>query len=193
MSTQDSRIKIKRSTVTGTVPTVAPSTDHTQPSPAWSATDIYKGELFINQADNVVWSRGDDGVFCIGGNVKKVLTKAELLALNTTPITVVPAVSGYAIEVISASVRNQSRFIPYATNLNLQLLTDTATDAQFDNAKILLTTVSAFWKMSAVQATSATDTQLIANKALTATIETGDPTSGGDEVELHVNYRLIPA
>ena len=46
--------------------------------------------------------------------------------------------------------------------------------------------------MSAVQATSATDTQLIANKALTATIETGDPTSGGDEVELHVTYRLIP-
>ena len=46
MSTQDSRIKIKRSTVTGTVPTVGPSTDHTQPSPAWSATDIYKGELF---------------------------------------------------------------------------------------------------------------------------------------------------
>ena len=191
MATQDSRIKIKRSTVTTTVPTVPSSNDHTDGT--WIATDIYKGELFYNQADGVLWSRDDNGVGCLGGSVKVVLTKAQVLALNTTPITLVGAVSGYAIEVISASVRNQSRFLPYATNLNLQLLTDTATKAQFDNAKILLTSVPAFWKMSAVQATSATDTQLISNKALTATIETGDPTSGGDEVELHVTYRLIPA
>jgi hypothetical protein len=190
MATQDSRIKIKRSTVTATVPTVPSSNDHTDGT--WIATDIYKGELFYNQADGVLWSRDDNGVSCLGGSVKVVLTKAQVLALNTTPITLVGAVSGYAIEVISASVRNQSRFLPYATNLNLQLLTDTATDAQFDNAKILLTSVPAFWKMSAVQATSATDTQLIENKALTATIETGDPTSGGDEVELHVTYRLLP-
>ena len=190
MATQDSRIKLKRSTVTATVPTVPSSNDHTDGT--WIATDIYKGELFYNQADGVLWSRDDNGVSCLGGSVKVVLTKAQVLALNTTPITLVGAVSGYAIEVISASVRNQSRFVPYATNLNLQILTDTATDAQFDNGKILLTTVPAFWKMSAVQATSATDTQLIENKALTATIETGDPTAGGDEVELHVTYRLIP-
>ena len=190
MATQDSRIKIKRSTVTTTVPTVPSSNDHTDGT--WIATDIYKGELFYNQADGVLWSRDDNGVSCLGGSVNVTLTKAQVLALNTTPITLVGAVSGYAIEVISASVRNQSRFLPYATNLNLQILTDTATKAQFDNAKILLTSVPAFWKMSAVQATSATDTQLIANKALTATIETGDPTSGGDEVELHVNYRLLP-
>ena len=191
MATQDSRIKIKRSTASATVPTVPSSNDHTDGT--WIATDIYKGELFYNQADGVLWSRDDNGVSCLGGSVKVTLTKAQVLALNTTPITLVGAVSGYAIEVISASVRNESRFVPYATNLNLQLLTDTATDAQFDNAKILLTTVPAFWKMSAVQATSATDTQLIENKALTATIETGNPTAGGDEIELHVTYRLIPA
>ena len=190
MATQDSRIKIKRTTVTTTVPTVPSSNDHTDGT--WVATDIYKGELFYNQADGVLWSRDDNGVSCLGGSVKVTLTKAQILALNTTPITLVGAVSGYAIEVLSASVRNQSRFVPYATNLNLQLLTDTATDAQFDNSKILLTTIPAFWKMSAVQATSATDTQLIENKALTATIETGDPTAGGDEVELHITYRLLP-
>ena len=190
MATQDSRIKIKRTTVTATVPTVPSSNDHTDGT--WVATDIYKGELFYNQADGVLWSRDDNGVSCLGGSVKVTLTKAQILALNTTPITLVGAVSGYAIEVLSASVRNQSRFVPYATNLNLQLLTDTATDAQFDNSKILLTTIPVFWKMSAVQATSATDTQLIENKALTATIETGDPTAGGDEVELHITYRLLP-
>ena len=45
MATQDSRIKIKRSTITATVPTVPSSNDHTDGT--WIATDIYKGELFF--------------------------------------------------------------------------------------------------------------------------------------------------
>ena len=68
MATQDSRIKLKRSTVTGAVPTVPSSNDHTDGT--WIATDIYKGELFYNQADGVLWSRDDNGVSCLGGSVK---------------------------------------------------------------------------------------------------------------------------
>ena len=63
MATQDSRIKIKRSTVTATVPTVPSSNDHTDGT--WIATDIYKGELFYNQADNCLWTRSDNGVECL--------------------------------------------------------------------------------------------------------------------------------
>ncbi len=191
MATQDSRIKIKRSTVTATVPTVPISNDHTDGT--WTATDIYKGELFFNQADGVLWSRDDNGVTCLGGSASVELTPSQVKTLNTTPITIVGAVSGYAIEVVSASVKIDFNTTAYATNLNVQLLTDTATDAQFDNSKILLTTVSAFWKMSAVLASSATDTQLIENKALTVTVETGDPTTGDSNVTVYVNYRLIPA
>ena len=190
MSTQDSRIKIKRSTVSATVPTVAPSTDHTQPSPAWSATDIYKGELFINQADNVVWSRGDDGVFCLSGSASLDITSAQVLALNTTPLTIVPAVSGYAIEAVSVVVSIDYNSAAYATNTNLLILTDTANNPQYKQDSLLTQTVDAAWKFPEV--TPSTGTQLIANKALTVTVVTGDPTAGDSPIKVFVNYRLIP-
>jgi hypothetical protein len=61
MRIQNSRIKIKTSSTTGEVPTVAPSGDHTDGS--WGALDIYKGELFINLVDGKVFSRDDSGIF----------------------------------------------------------------------------------------------------------------------------------
>ena len=190
MATQDSRIKVKRSTVSATVPTVAPSTDHTQPSPAWSATDIYKGELFINQADNAVWSRGDDGVFCISGSASLDITSAQVLALNTTPLTIVPAVSGYVIEAVSVVVSIDYNSAAYATNTNLLIITDTAGNPQYKRDSLLTQTVDAAWKFPEVAPT--TGTQLIANKALTVTVATGDPTAGDSPIKVFVNYRLIP-
>ena len=191
MSTQDSRIKIIRSTVTGTVPTVAPSTDHTQPSPAWSATDIYKGELFINQADNVVWSRGDDGVFCLSGSASLDITSAQVLALNTTPLTIVPAVSGYAIEAVSASVKVTYNSTPYATNTDINVVCSGATQSQLKD-NVLAASVSTVRKLLPASGLSATDTQLISNAALLVSVGTGDPTAGNSPIKVFVNYRLIP-
>ena len=192
MATQDSRIKIKRSTISGTVPTVAPSTDHTQPTPAWSATDIYKGELFINQADNVVWSRGDDGVFCIGGTAELTIASADVLTLNSTPLTIVSAVSGYSIEVTSASVKIDFSTTAYATNTFIQLITNGATTAQY-GAGIINATVATTKKLPEISTTTATTTQLIANADLQVSVKTGDPTAGDSDVTIFVNYRLIPA
>jgi hypothetical protein len=80
MATQDSRIKIKRSTITATVPTVPSSNDHTDGT--WIATDIYKGELFFNQADGVLWSRDDNGVTCLGGSASLTIASADVLTLE---------------------------------------------------------------------------------------------------------------
>ena len=192
MATQDSRIKVKRSTVSGTVPTVAPSTDHTQPTPAWTATDIYKGELFINQADNVVWSRGDDGVFCIGGTAELTIASADVLTLNSTPLTIVSAVSGYSIQVTSASVKIDFSTTAYATNTFIQLITNGATTAQY-GAGIINATVATTKKLPEISTTTATTTQLIANADLQVSVKTGDPTAGDSDVTIFVNYRLIPA
>ncbi len=193
MATQDSRIKIKRSTVSGTVPTVAPSDDHTQPSPAWSATDIYKGELFINQADNVVWSRGDDGVFCIGGTAELTIASADVLTLNSTPLTIVSAVSGYAIEVVSASVKIDSPSSPYATNVGLELICNGATERQAVSLSALNASVTSVRRLGIDTTFAATDTQLIANADLLVQVPTGDPTAGDSDITVYVNYRLIPA
>lgn len=63
---QDSRILIKSSTVTGTVPTVPASNDHTDGT--WLITDLYKGEVFINQADGKVYTRIASGIIQIYPN-----------------------------------------------------------------------------------------------------------------------------
>ena len=192
MATQDSRIKIKRSTVSGTVPTVAPSDDHTQPSPAWTATDIYKGELFINQADNVVWSRGDDGVFCIGGTAELTIASADVLTLNSTPLTIVSAVSGYAIEVVSASRKLEFNTTAYATNTDLQLITSGASTSTQAQARIN-SSVSNILLMDKSTPGLATSTQLLANADLLVKVDGGNPTAGDSDVTVYVNYRLIPA
>jgi len=191
MATQDSRIKIKRSTISGTVPTVAPSTDHTQPSPAWTATDIYKGELFINQADNVIWSRGDNGVFCIGGSAELTIASADVLTLNSTPLIIVSAVSGYAIEVVSASRKLDFNTTAYATNTDLQLITSGATSVQAQ-ARIN-SSVSNTLCIDKSTPALATSTQILANADLLVKVGTGNPTAGDSDITIYVHYRLIPA
>ena len=57
---QFSRILQHRSTTTGDIPTVAPSTDHTDGT--WDALDLYVGELFINTADDTIYFRSDNGI-----------------------------------------------------------------------------------------------------------------------------------
>ena len=188
MATQDSRIKLKRSTVTAIVPTVPSSNDHTDGT--WIATDIYKGELFYNQADGVLWSRDDNGVRCLSGSVAVTLSSAQVLALNTTPITLIGAVAGYAIEAVSVSVSIDYNSVAYATNTNLIIITDTAGNPQYKRDYLLLQTVDTTYKFAEVAPTSGT--QLIANKALTATTATGDPTAGDSPITIFVNYRLIP-
>ena len=163
----------------------------TQPSPAWTATDIYKGELFINQADNVVWSRGDGGVFCIGGTAELTIASADVLTLNSTPLTIVPAVSGYAIEVISASVKVDFNSAAYATNVDLLLISSSANIEQA-KARIHASVASTILLQKATPAL-ATSTQIIGNDDLVVKVDSGNPTAGDSDITVYVNYRLIPA
>ena len=190
MATQDSRIKIKRSTITATVPTVPSSNDHTDGT--WIATDIYKGELFFNQADGVLWSRDDNGVVCLGGSASLTIASADVLTLNTTPLTIVGAVSGYAIEVVSASVKIDFNSAAYATNTDINVVCSGATQSQFKD-NVLAASVSTVRKLLPTSGLSATDTQLISNASLLVSVGSGNPTAGDSDITVFVNYRLIPA
>ena len=189
MATQDSRIKLKRSTVNSTVPTVPSSNDHTDGT--WIATDIYKGELFYNQADNVLWTRGDSGIECIQGTAKLTIATADVLHLNTTPIEIVAAPrAGYAIEVISASMKMVYNSATYATNTSLELITAGATNSQASTViKNSASTIRRF--ADATTLASATATQLVENAALNVTVASGDPTAGDSDITVYVTYRII--
>ena len=189
MATQDSRIKLKRSTIAATVPTVPSSSDHTDGT--WIATDIYKGELFYNQADGVLWTRGDSGIECIQGTAKLTIASADVLHLNTTPIEIIAAPGvGYAIEVISASMKMVYVSATYATNTSLELITAGATNSQASTViKNSASTIRRF--ADATTLASATATQLVENAALNVTVSSGDPTAGDSDITVYVTYRII--
>lgn len=63
----DARMKLKRSSVAGVVPTVPTSNDHCDGT--WLATDIYKSELFFNEADNILYTRDETGIVVITGDI----------------------------------------------------------------------------------------------------------------------------
>jgi hypothetical protein len=80
---QQSRILIKRSEVSGVVPTIPagspePSNDHTDGT--WLATDLYIGEMFINTADDRIWYRSESGIIEIstGSSVDTYVESASL-------------------------------------------------------------------------------------------------------------------
>jgi hypothetical protein len=58
MSNIYSRQIIRKTTATGSIPTIA---THSW-VPAWETTDLYDAELFINTTDNKIWIRSDDEI-----------------------------------------------------------------------------------------------------------------------------------
>lgn len=188
MATQDSRIKLKRSTIAATVPTVPSSSDHTDGT--WIATDIYKGELFYNQADGVLWTRGDSGIECIQGTAKLTIASADVLTLNSTPIEIVAAPgAGYAIDVISATFKATFNSVAYATNIDIDIRTiGSSVNLTTNVAKLGFTTntINAF----ALKADPAAD-QIIENTGIELFVETGNPTAGDSDITVYVTYRII--
>ena len=79
---------VKRSFTSGARATVPPNEDHQ--SGLWSATDIYKGELFYNVVDGVIQSRDNLGITTVDINrdlsdeKTKSLTTAGTLNSQTT-------------------------------------------------------------------------------------------------------------
>ena len=183
MATQDSRIKLKRSTIAATVPTVPSSSDHTDGT--WIATDIYKGELFYNQADGVLWTRGDSGIECIQGTAKLTIASADVLTLNTTPLTIVAAQgAGTVIEVLSAFVSIDFNTTGYATNTTLQVLNNLTSDAQFDG-----NVLGALFSGNLTLTPNLSS--LTENQDLVVSVATNDPTAGDSDITIYVTYRII--
>jgi hypothetical protein len=60
LNINNSRLQFKFSTISGTTPTIAPSTDFTDGT--WIDTDLYVGEFFLNAADNNMWVRTLTGI-----------------------------------------------------------------------------------------------------------------------------------
>ena len=97
----NNRVLIKRSTVSGVVPTIPGSGatnvyDHTEGG--WINTDIYQGELFLNVADDKMWFRSTGGTNLIGYSGMTT----DFIDLSDTPAAYAGS-AGYGLKVNGAS------------------------------------------------------------------------------------------
>lgn len=119
------------------------------------------------------------------------IPSAEVLQLNSTPKTIVPAQgAGTVIEVISASVKLDFNTTAYGTTDEIMLRTTGSTNRQA-SAIVLDATVSTIRNFTTIQATGATDVQMVTNADLTVEAKTNNPTSGDSDITVYVLYRVI--
>ncbi len=120
------------------------------------------------------------------------LTTAQILALFTTPITIVAApAAGYYIEVIACSARIVYNSIAYNTNIDLDIYTATATSNQYTISSVLNATATKNVKGSEAGSAGATATQLIAAQALMVANRTANPIAGNSDVRVYVTYKIV--
>lgn len=79
----------------------------------------------------------------------------------------------------------------YATNTTMAIYTDTANDVQLQFQTILNNTATRTTMGSVQAATSAGDTQIIANKGIYIKTDNGNPTTGDGTITVNYQYIII--
>lgn len=164
--------------------------------PAASSTDYVDGTVFpITSGNDATTKKASlqglaDYYFCGIKCASLTIPSADVLQLNSTPLTIVPAVAGKQIDVISAFYTLDFNSVAYATNVTLQLKNSGADIAQWESS-ILNATVSRTIKFSTIAGGTSAQTQMIENTDLQVTVKTGDPTAGDSDIEVFVLYREI--
>jgi len=116
------------------------------------------------------------------------IATADVLTLNSVPIEIVAAPgAGFAIEVLSASMKIVFNSVAYATNTDIDLKINTLSDGLFttdisQNASIITNLEDAG---SSGSATS------VENEALMVSVRSGNPTAGDSDIKIYVTYRII--
>lgn len=123
--------------------------------------------------------------------IKKTLSSAEILALGSTPIELVPAPgSGKAILVLESMGRLNFNTTAYTTNLVLSIHCAGA-DASQENIFGLLGGTLTKIASGGAGTSTAGETQIIANTGIVAKVNAGNPLAGDSTIDLYVTYRVI--
>ena len=200
MNILDSRILLKRSTIAGEVPTIPGSSTHTDGT--WIATDIYEGEAFLNTADARLFTRAGSTIKEIGlqnslvGTYQyatKTLTSAQILALATTPITLVAAPgTGKAIFVKNIYGRLNYNSIAYS-NQTLKVKINGADNDTGYFDLLLYSTITRYGKFllkSGDDYSFNNDTMILENAALQI-YTSANPTTGNSTMDVLVEYQIL--
>jgi hypothetical protein len=117
------------------------------------------------------------------------LTSAQILALFTTPIEIIPAQgSGTQIIPLVGIIKYTHVTTAYATNVTLGGIFTGAGQLTFNNAVILTSTVSRTGNFTFVANSGASTRQYIENVPLTITVTNGNPTAGDGTIKIKLPY-----
>jgi len=122
---------------------------------------------------------------------QKTLTSAQILALNATPVVVIPAPrANEVIEIISAFAQLNYGTAAYATNTGLDLCYSGSPTVRIWNNTAILGDVSDI--MRRLDKSSGASAQILrAGEAIVANNITGDPTAGDGTVTVYITYRVV--
>jgi hypothetical protein len=166
----------------------------TQYPAATSPTDYTDATNFLIETPNgdikLASLEGLSTFFCSAQCTSLTIASADVLQLNSTPLTIVSAPgAGYAIEVISASVKIDFNTTAYATEAAIYIQTSGANSPQA-KCSFLDATLTRSSRFENSFVSSSTDTQLISNADLEVTCP-NSPTAGDSDIEILVLYRII--
>lgn len=201
MNILDSRILLKRSTVAGEVPTIPGSSTHTDGT--WIPTDIYEGEAFLNVTDARLFTRAGSTIKEIGlqnslvGTYQyatKTLTSAQILALGTTPITLIAAPgTGRAIFVKNVYFRLNFNTTAYASVGTMWIKNNGASDVVASiTQQFLSSTITRFGTASVSYdfAVNSSNTNILENADLRI-YTSANPTTGNSTIDVLVEYQIL--
>jgi hypothetical protein len=121
------------------------------------------------------------------------IPSASVLTSGVTPVQLIaPAGADKGIVLLSSTVlAGRFNSVSYTTNLDIAIYTDTATDNQLYFSNFLNFTLDRVSVGSQQQATSAADTQIIANKGIYLKTVGGNPVAGNSPISVALQYIII--
>ena len=153
-----------------------------------NVTAIGVSNLNITQSNTTI--NGDGGVQV----ATLELTSAQILALNTTPVSFgITVPSGYYLRVLGCDGYLDFNTIAYATNGNLLIRTVGTTDPQagWTAVQFLFATTDRYSTSTLTSGTSVTSNQFIDGASVEVYVPTGNPTAGNSTVKLYLTYILV--
>ena len=124
---------------------------------------------------------------------KVSVSSSQMLNIFTTPVTLVPALAGAAVSILSvqAQISNAHAGTPYSGNTHLQVVDSVSGNALWQNENILtgtsLTPVTNFFPLGSV----VTGTSGQADSAVVLTTQTGNPGAGTADFNFYITYKYV--
>ncbi len=117
-----------------------------------------------------------------------VLTSAQILALNSTPITLVAGIAGIEIQVVSAAILLKFNSSSYSSHTTLAIGSTSNPDGQ---ASLNCLGAGADVRGVMELLTDGTTSNLNTGEALVASVVSGNPSGGDSQVVVDVLYRAV--